>query len=1104
MFCPAFPYLPRGLRVAAGFCAVTSLSAVLPLHGQQPDLAPTAAPSVAVVAPGTPAASFFVPHATLWLGRSTVLPFRLAQASASDQTLAANVADASMIEILRPPVVLAGETTGYVRLRGLRVGKTRLTIHGDAVLDLETKTDPAGAVFASIDAESGRPRIVSPMPDAAVWGQFAVGVEVFDANFHATLAPDAPVPPARSTASPGASATPMPTATPSPTVAPTNVVVRSGLKVQLRLPGGRLLDPVAATGPEVGPQRHFLFNVRAEDFPAGAVSMVAVSTPEGGSFVDRQTGRQGSVQESAPFTVRVFRPVTGAFWAGECENPAIMGDSKELLAPARPAAVHFSARVPEVVADPNASGGKMVSCPGNNDAWCLPFIAQNAGDYQLFIQARGDFAGGAYPSAALYRDTSETPVGAVRLAGAKYHRLPVGGPIHLDAGPQVLSVVFRNDFQHGKEDRNLYLDRYEIARVGDTAAPPPAPGKGPPVAQTHAPQPQPPATSILNSPTPMQTGTAPAAADAPPRLSILYPAEGASVYGADAVVARVSGAVGLSRPAWVDLVIDGQPQGVRVLGPAVATDTVEFPLLARQLAAGSHRIAVRALDSAGRPTDSPGQSISVLDHAPFMPGPYERAVFLLDRLAFGPEPRELAAVLTLGEGAWLNNRLASSYETPAEQAILRGACQKFPRVDDEHQASVRAIAQWIGSDNPVRSRFTAWTENHFSTWVSKTKGAPKWHEHLDFCWMGVAPFADLLSVSSHSPAMLAYLDQEKSYAGKLNENYAREIMELHTLGVHGGYKQTDVTALAGVLNGWTTAQEAIMPQVDEPLQLVYSGGNEAGVWRDFRFDPYLSDGKEHRVFGMEFAASKDPAVRYDNIRLAMEMLAAHPSTAEHVCRKLAEHYVGVPASDTLVNALAQAYLENGGDMRAVMRAMVAHKEFWSAPMKMATPFDFGMRVARVCRAAVVQLGADPNQAPNADQIEGFFKKSGMGLFDRVTPDGYPENNGNYADSNALLQRWRFMQTLGEHLNRLVPNNWRTPPATITPAANDTSAGHPAGPPVVVDPLQRFLDLAAVRLTGHLLDNGSNQAALEVLGQGSADQMRETILFIALLPETSLR
>ena len=829
--------------------------------------------------------------------------------------------------------------------------------------------------------------------------------------------------------------------------------------------------------------------------------MVAVSTPEGGSFVDRQTGRAGAVQESPPFTVHAVLPPPGAFWAGECENPAIMGDTRELFAPARPMAVHFGTRVPEVGADPAASGGKTVLCPGNNDAWCLPFVVHSAGDYQLFIQARGDFAGGAFPSVALYRDASEMPVGMVRLAGTKYHRLPVGAPIHLDAGPQVLSVVFRNDFNHGSEDRNLYLDRYEIARVGDTAAPPTAAGKGAPPAQAH--QPQPPAASILRSPTPAPAETVPAA-DAPVRLSLLYPAEGAPVYAADAVVARVAGAVGVARPVWVDLVVDGQPQGVRVLGPAAAGDTVEFPLVVRQLAPGRHRITVRALDAAGRATDAPARTVTVLDHPSFLPGPYERAVFLLDRLAFGPEPRELAAVLTLGESAWLNNRLASSYETPAEQAVLREACQRFPRIDDDHWAATRALALWIGSDNPVRSRFAAWAENHFSTWVTKVRGAPKWHEHLDFCWVGVAPFADLLSISAHSPAMLTYLDQEKSYAGKLNENYAREIMELHTLGVHGGYKQADVTALAGVLNGWTTAHEAILPQVDGPLGLVYTAGPEAGLWHDFRFDPYLNDGKEREVCGVEFAASKDPAVRYDNARLAMEMLAAHPSTAEHVCRKLAEHYVGVPASDALVNTLAQTYLENGGDMRAVMRAMVAHKDFWSAPMKMATPFDFGLRVARMCRAAVVQLGADPNIAPGGEMTEGFLKKSGMGLFDRVTPDGYPENNGNYADSNALLQRWRYMQTLADHLGRLVPPAWRTPPATVTPAANETGGDLPSGPPVTADPLQRFIDLAAVRLTGHLLDNDSNRAALEVLGQGSAEQMRETLLFIALLPETSLR
>ena len=126
----------------------------------------------------------------------------------------------------------------------------------------------------------------------------------------------------------------------------------------------------------------------------------------------------------------------------------------------------------------------------------------------------------------------------------------------------------------------------------------------------------------------------------------------------------------------------------------------------------------------------------------------------------------------------------------------------------------------------------------------------------------------------------------------------------------------------------------------------------------------------------------------------------------------------------------------------------------------------------------------------------------MGLFDRVTPDGYPEDGGDYADSNALLQRWRFMQALNDPLNRLVPMFWRTVPETVPTRAANESGAAPAAEASGAD--QRFIDLAAARLTGHLLAPESNQSALEVLGQGTPDQMHAALVFIALLPETSLR
>ena len=1002
--------------------------------------------------------AFCSTRAVLWTERTAVIPLRVNQACDTDQTYALNVSEPGILEILRPATVLRGETQGYLRVRALHAGRFRLTLPDATALDVEVRADPVAAAFAQVDAESPRPRLVSPVPDAVVWGQFAVGVDVF---------------------------------------ADTDGTANAEPKVQLRLPNGHLLDPVTHTTPETGPTLHYQFDVAADDLPAGPAKLVALSSPARFTDVDRLARKPGSLLESEPLILHVQRPRDDALVAGNCADPAILGPTKNVYAPARPP--RFGIRQPNVTRDPAAASGQIISSPSNDPAWCLPFEAKTAGEYQFVVRARGDLGGGAFPTVGLYLNNAEAPVTTSRLVGAKFHRLPLGAPFHLDAGWQILTVRFTNDFNAGKEDRNFYLDNYEIVRVGDT---PPA------SAATAAP---------IGAPVPVNLNAAVATATAnaaaatpfsatpevgtPFRPAVLYPTNGAQVCGVDAVVVRVTGGDRLIPPAWVDVLLDGQPQGVRAVNPT-NLDNILCPLVLRQVPPGTHHLGVRLADTAGRFTDSPAQLLNVLPAAPAARGPYERAVFLLDRLAFGPDPKELAAVLTLGETVWLNNRLNAGFDSPADQALLRIACTKYPRIDDAGQGAARALTQWIGTDNPVRARFTAWAENHFNTWVEKTKPAPKWHEHLDFCRLGVAPFADLLNVSSHSPAMLVYLDQEKSYAGKLNENYAREIMELHTLGVHGGYAQSDVTALAGVLNGWTLATESTLPQQDAPLALVYNTNNEYGLSNYFHFVPSLNDGKARRVFGLDFPAAPDPTARYDRIRLAMEMLASHPGTAEHVCRKLAEHYVGVPAPDGLVHTLAQTFLETGGDLRAVMRTMACSNAFWSAPPKMATPFDYGLRTARLCRAAVLELGANPDQALHPDQVGGFMKKSGMGMFDRVTPDGYPEASADYIDSNALLQRWHFMEANVDVINRIVPNVWRKPPApTPTRVANEILTNAPLAPE---DEAQRFVDLAAVRLTGRLLSPTSNQAALGILAEGTPDQMKQTLLFVSLLPETSLR
>jgi uncharacterized protein (DUF1800 family) len=221
-------------------------------------------------------------------------------------------------------------------------------------------------------------------------------------------------------------------------------------------------------------------------------------------------------------------------------------------------------------------------------------------------------------------------------------------------------------------------------------------------------------------------------------------------------------------------------------------------------------------------------------------------------------------------------------------------------------------------------------------------------------------------------------------------------------------------------------------------------------------------------------------LRYDRVRLALEMLAAHPSTAEHVCRDLIEHYVRVPAPETMVKDLAAVFHETGGDLRRVLLAMSEHAEFRRAalPPKVARPIDFALRVSRATRA------------DDAWPIVTMLQSSGTGLFECVTPNGYPEEDDRYADSNALLQRWKLVRSWEWRVASLTPGPWRWQ------AKVDQAAW-----------AQNVVDAVAVRLTGRVLGEQSNAAALDVLLQATGDRNAQTsavAMFIGTLPEASLR
>jgi len=552
-----------------------------------------------------------------------------------------------------------------------------------------------------------------------------------------------------------------------------------------------------------------------------------------------------------------------------------------------------------------------------------------------------------------------------------------------------------------------------------------------------------------------------------PRARILYPPAGHTAAVVDAIVVHAFDEG--DRLQHADVLLDGKAQGTFAHVPG-ALGYLVLPLILRDVTPGPHTIAVRVVDRAGNLGQSREVPIVVEaasdenSSAPRPPvGQYARAVHLLDRFAFGPEPQELARVLLEGETAWLARRLAD--RGAGDDAALDAA---HVRLLDPNAFNVQhtTLQHLVRTNNPARARFTLWLQNHFSTWIRKASPGPEWREYQALHELGPAPFGELLLASATSPAMLWYLDQSVSFAGRLNENYAREIMELHTVGVDGGYTQDEVTSLARLLCGLTVAEEAP------------ANGRGKALSREFRFAADLCDGKAFEVLGMRFdSPSRNGS--YDRILQALELLAAHPNTADYVCRKLAEHYVSVPAPDDLVDELAYVFASTGGDLHEVLLALAEHPRFWDAAPRVATPIDYGLRLVRAIDnpAAIWSLGS-------------FLNRSGMGIYDRATPDGYPEEDTAWTDSNVTGQRWRLGAEVPWAIRALVPDGMRR-----------DRGGDPARW------RQRIVDVAAIRLTGRLLGPASNEAALaylkDVEGEPWAKIDRLAVL-VTRLPEASLR
>lgn len=413
-------------------------------------------------------------------------------------------------------------------------------------------------------------------------------------------------------------------------------------------------------------------------------------------------------------------------------------------------------------------------------------------------------------------------------------------------------------------------------------------------------------------------------------------------------------------------------------------------------------------------------------------GPAQDTLWL-DRLAWGASSADLAVVRAKGREAWLDAQLK-----PAPPAALPDAAQAqvqaltisqqplLPLVqqmeaqrkaadavtDDTakaeaqknyqqaltklaREASARQLLNALYSPRQVQEQLTWFWFNHFNVHQFKNNlrvMVGDYEQGLRERSLGT--FRDLLGYTAHHPAMLRYLDNEQNAANRLNENYARELLELHTLGVGGGYSQKDVQELARVLTGLGVNLTDTRPKL-KPEQ-------EARYRRDglMEFNPARHDFGDKQLLGITVKGSGEAEL--DQV---LDLLARHPSTARFVSARLAQYFVADEPPPALVERMAERWRQSDGRIADVMRTMVASPEFEaSLGRKFKDPTHYVVSAVRLAYADKVVLNTGP--------MIGWLYRLGQAPYNRQTPDGYPLDESAWAGPGQMTTRFEIARAIG--------------------------------------------------------------------------------------------
>ena len=433
----------------------------------------------------------------------------------------------------------------------------------------------------------------------------------------------------------------------------------------------------------------------------------------------------------------------------------------------------------------------------------------------------------------------------------------------------------------------------------------------------------------------------------------------------------------------------------------------------------------------------------------------EQAYYALTRLGFGPAGNDVQRVAQMGVDNYVDQQLypekiplPANLQAQLDQLMTLTASPRDLFVRDRELAAQRKdsddkkviteelnqpvreareakLLRAVESPRQLQEALVDFWYNHFNVYA---------HKEIDRIFVGqyeehaIRPFVlghfrDMLEATAKDPAMLYYLDNWKNVApgsrpqrgGKkdeegINENYAREVMELHTLGVDGGYTQSDVTQLARILSGWGFGAGQLR-------QRGVSGGMFGGqqaVRQEVEAENHsvFFFNSDHHDFGDKVFLNRTfHGAGQAEGEAALDMLAYSPVTAKHLSYELAQYFVADDPPASLVNRMTAEWMRTKGDLRAVTRTMLKSQEFWDPQyrgQKYRTPFQYVVGAVRASDAPV-----------DTEVLAGVLSKLGEEPYGCLTPDGYKNTIDAWLNSGATEQRLTFATALGSGKLQLV-------------------------------------------------------------------------------------